>query len=1410
MSESLKDKPNYCQQCDKQFQCTSSYKIHMDKHAGKRYTCDICDKSYTASHSLTVHKRTHSDSKPYKCQYCLTAFKQSGHCLRHEKSCLVKSSTSSSIEGEKCNVARKMSSTMKRPKCKSKKAMIVCSICKSMFTCLSSYRVHEKKHQGVRHYCTRCAKSFTTYSQLRSHERDHDHVTNYSCDQCDKTFNRKSNLVRHKHLHQGKHRHVCHVCGKSFILLEGFTAHLKSHENLPSAWCNICGASFKFLSSLKTHQKMHANKKDFKCEICDREFLRKRTLEDHMKVHNKGSKHKALFEAPTEFCKMCSKGFSNKYGLQRHLRKHRLGLLKTYNRIQLKNSEDRSNKFETPACGYSKARTRQIHINKEIPQYYKIDPVYFQDEDEIVGCTNSANDNEAEIDDKRNHVIDNDIDGDNVVNHFDTESAGVHDEDVITDDTTVTNSLIECENSVIRSHIECESSVNGSHTKCEKSVNKSYIECENSENCNLIECENSVNGTHIDCESSVNGSDIERENSVNGSHIECEKNVNGCHIEFENNVNRSVEFNQEMSIDQLKEIYNNDNMLVEDNINISKLNESIIDDRDVEINITAPGCSVEQTVLPDESKMVFVVHNQVMVPIEVEGNEPFEVIQQGEYHVVNENSMSVGLCQDLISTAAHECDILPPFKESFVNVQIVPNENTSVESIMISENYIDDQSSELKELNKTQHQVTSETSLNFKNNNSLNEKIIDKLTSCKENDSTKQFQKAEHEYNSKQLSVLHDKYEKKCKETNFECRYCLSKYANRKSLNTHLKRYHKDGECKIYKCDDCNMMFASKLIYFNHLDHHKLKGKALDNHKYCDICGAMFTSCLSYNRHRRMRHFIFDDTSVEIDSKREKHNHITVSGSKRHNLAIEQKTKGVNDAREATGNNKESECYEQMNKSNLVDYNEDIHDSNNTDGHFDGTDHPCGSNIATDNVDYIDKLFTARNKTKCRVPKTQMKFRQRFPCPKCNKSFHMKYSRRQHMLTHSKSRSCHAPGNKIGTNKCSNTFPGSEHNDTSENLSSNDNIDMTAERRHNDKDMLNDADAKLSKLVDQQVKVGKMNAAMNGIEVSEEQYFRREINLESELDKARHLVISECKLSETSNNLEGNITMVKGQVAKESKKGNCTEDTKFNCHKCDKEFDTKLEKLSHIKDAHGFGDYLCENCPKKFTTMTNLRRHIDIHHGKDDGNLAKNYMCTQCGKCYTVKDSLRIHMFTHTGERHYKCDQCDASYFQSGHLQRHIRCAHIKQKMFKCKHAGCSKSFYDQSGLTMHSKSHTDVRQFQCNVCQKCFKTSDVLNRHMKTHQDNEKFECHICSQKLSTKVCLMRHLKRHEISEKMNPNSASYDPSVNMRVVKKMEEKKYQCEHCLNKFTTIRGMNAHQQKFCRGIKISPVNMQMF
>jgi len=102
----------------------------------------IVDKDWSSAGALRSHRRTHTGEKPYKCDYCEKAFKQSSHLTEHTRI----------HTGEK---------------------PFECTLCEKAFAQRSPLVTHMRIHTGEKPYkCKYCGKDFTHYSSYTRHEKN--------------------------------------------------------------------------------------------------------------------------------------------------------------------------------------------------------------------------------------------------------------------------------------------------------------------------------------------------------------------------------------------------------------------------------------------------------------------------------------------------------------------------------------------------------------------------------------------------------------------------------------------------------------------------------------------------------------------------------------------------------------------------------------------------------------------------------------------------------------------------------------------------------------------------------------------------------------------------------------------------------------------------------------------------------------------------------------------------------------------------------------------------------------------------------------------------------------------------------------------------------------------------------------
>ncbi|GIY72322.1 hypothetical protein CDAR_522481 [Caerostris darwini] len=93
----------------------------------------------------------------------------------------------------------------------------------------------------------------------------------------------------------------------------------------------------------------------------------------------------------------------------------------------------------------------------------------------------------------------------------------------------------------------------------------------------------------------------------------------------------------------------------------------------------------------------------------------------------------------------------------------------------------------------------------------------------------------------------------------------------------------------------------------------------------------------------------------------------------------------------------------------------------------------------------------------------------------------------------------------------------------------------------------------------------------------------------------------------------------------------------------------------------------------------------------DDSTLYARYACLhQCPHCSygtNISSHMKRHMLKHTGERPYRCAECDATFARKDHLKNHFA-VHSGQRPFEC--AICRRKFRHKKSLRLHEETHQD------------------------------------------------------------------------------------------------------------------------
>jgi hypothetical protein len=183
------------------------------------------------------------------------------------------------------------------------------------------------------------------------------------------------------------------------------------------------------------------------------------------------------------------------------------------------------------------------------------------------------------------------------------------------------------------------------------------------------------------------------------------------------------------------------------------------------------------------------------------------------------------------------------------------------------------------------------------------------------------------------------------------------------------------------------------------------------------------------------------------------------------------------------------------------------------------------------------------------------------------------------------------------------------------------------------------------------------------------------------------------------------------------------------CHKHDPplEFRFQADLLAHIKKHHSSKvedlnglQKACPVCHKKFLLRKNLVTHMQRFH-EHEGKKSSKHHCQYCGKSFFYEAEKSAHENTHTGQKNFKCDQCEKAYSSKKALLDHNKIIHPAEiVVHSCQI--CGKKLRDKYKLKYHMMVHSEKRNFKCSHCSVEFKGGENLRKHMaKFHHGNNK-----------------------------------------------------------------------------------------
>lgn len=199
------------------------------------------------------------------------------------------------------------------------------------------------------------------------------------------------------------------------------------------------------------------------------------------------------------------------------------------------------------------------------------------------------------------------------------------------------------------------------------------------------------------------------------------------------------------------------------------------------------------------------------------------------------------------------------------------------------------------------------------------------------------------------------------------------------------------------------------------------------------------------------------------------------------------------------------------------------------------------------------------------------------------------------------------------------------------------------------------------------------------------------------------------------------------------------------------------------------------------------------------------YTCpyTNCGLQFKRKDQLNSHEYVHTKRKKFSCIEanCDKSYVNNAHLQRHIRRVHRLSGDGTLANVDCtyetssmastSETKIQQNDQQIHTKIHKD--QYKCDYCSAEFYRKIQLRLHVATHTGQYPYKCVPCDRGFIRLTLLKRHEKTHK-SHKCKRCDAIFPKWSQMIVHNRKEHAECKCTVCNRVFHSRQGLKYHQQ----------------
>uniref|UniRef100_A0A3Q2CTT3 Zinc finger protein 131 n=1 Tax=Cyprinodon variegatus TaxID=28743 RepID=A0A3Q2CTT3_CYPVA len=221
--------------------------------------------------------------------------------------------------------------------------------------------------------------------------------------------------------------------------------------------------------------------------------------------------------------------------------------------------------------------------------------------------------------------------------------------------------------------------------------------------------------------------------------------------------------------------------------------------------------------------------------------------------------------------------------------------------------------------------------------------------------------------------------------------------------------------------------------------------------------------------------------------------------------------------------------------------------------------------------------------------------------------------------------------------------------------------------------------------------------------------------------------------------LKENVEVVEVQISQQ--------DNGFRCSQCDRSFKLYYHLKQHLKSHQGPAEkpHVCKHCGKAYTREGALSQHISTFHFDADElsrghKISKKvHICEYCMKQFDHFGHFKEHLRKHTGEKPYKCPDCQERFARNSTL--------------KCHMAACQNGAGAKKGRK---------KLYECQVCSSLFISWDLFKEHLICHTGDKPNHCTMCDLWFTEAKELKAHLKDvHSIEERSTEQLVITDSSA-------------------------------------------------